>query len=362
MRVAQVVGDLQIGGAEKHFVSLINNMAADYRLAVLVSTNEAQPNLSGEVDPAVDLRRVAIRKRFAITGVWKLARLFREARCDVVQTHMFWPNLYGCIAARLAGVPVVITTEHGENHWKKPIHRWLERHIISRLANYRYCVSGAILAARRDLDKVPAKKLRVIANGTPVPDAPAQLWQNDVPVIGSVGRFVTQKDYLKFVDIIAELRRQGHEVTGCLVGDGPEMPVIKNRIAERALEKFVELPGMVTETEPWFRRFDIYAITSNQEGQPVSLLEAMSYGLPIVSTNVGAISATLESGQEGLVIPAQELSDLVQAIGRFLDDKKFANTCAANARQRIIRDFSIAAIAAQYEACFRDLLARRGRQ
>lgn len=359
IRVAQIIGDLRIGGAEKHFVSLMNALPADYRLAVLTSPRVAQPNLLQDLQSNVHLERVGMRKRSAFIDIWKLVSLLRRQKCNVVQTHMFWPNLYGSIAARLAGVDVVITTEHGENRWKKPFHRWLERNVISRIADFRYCVSDAILRNRRDVDSVPPQKLRVIANGTKVPDEPARLWTNDVPVIGSVGRFVSQKNYPLLLDVIAALRNNGYEARGCIVGDGPEMAAVKQKISDLQLQDVIELPGMVTDVEPWFRKFDLYAISSNEEGQPVSLLEAMSYGLPVVSTDVGAISVTMEHGLEGSIVPSGDVHEFTGALQRYLNDRDFAASCGRNARARVIRDFSIEAIAGQYAACYSEVLANK---
>lgn len=359
LRIAQVIGDLRIGGAEKHFVSLMNALPADHRLAVLTSPRVAEPNLIQDLQQNVHCVRVGIRKRSALIDIWKLVKVLRSEKCNVVQTHMFWPNLYGSIAARFAGVDVVITTEHGENRWKKPFHRWLERNVISRIADFRYCVSDAILQNRRDVDNVPPRQLRVIANGTRVPEHPAQLWSNDVPVIGSVGRFVTQKNYLLLLDTIAALLEKGFQVRACIVGDGPEMSAVKQRISDLKLQDIVELPGMVTDVEPWFRKFDLYAITSREEGQPVSLLEAMSYGLPIVSTDVGAISVTMEHGFEGSIVPSGDKDQFANALGRYLDDRDFAAMCGRNARARVVRDFSIEAIAGQYAACYREVLASK---
>ena len=104
-------------------------------------------------------------------------------------------NLFGVMAARLAGVAVVVTSEHGENPWKGPFHRWLERHVISPLADARFCVSPRILAIRRDVEGVPAWKLRLTVNGTLLPAIKVRQTMSSVPIIGAVGRLIPAKDY-----------------------------------------------------------------------------------------------------------------------------------------------------------------------
>ncbi len=357
--VAQVIGGLNVGGAEKHFVSLINALSASDRSAFFTGQRQAKNTLHSQLSSNVSQNHNLIRKRSFPIGVLALAREFSKRKCDVVHTHMFWASLYGTLAARIAGVPVIVTTEHGENRWKKARHRWIERQFISRFADKRFCVSQEILDRRRDVDGVPAAQLQLIANGTVVPDVSTSDRRSAEPVIGSVGRFVKQKDFGLFIDTIAALRDRGHAVKGCLVGDGPDMAMVRNKVSELGLEDAIELPGMVTETDKWFRYFDMYAITSTEEGLPVSLLEAMSYGLPVVASDVGAISTVIRSEDEGIVVPAGDKDRFVEAIARFLDDRELATRTGKTSRQRIIDDFSIEAIAAQYESTYLTILEQK---
>lgn len=359
LSIAQIIGGLNIGGAERHFVDLLNEMRANDCTAIFLGQRRGGATLHGQLAEYVETRNNHVRKRSFPLGVWNLRRKLVRKRCKVVHTHMFWANLYGVVAARLAGVPVIVTTEHGENRWKRPYHRWLERNLISKFADIRYCVSSNILQQRRDVDGVPAEKLKLVANGTRVPADPASLWQNPQPVLGSIGRFVTQKNFGLLVEVIAALRQQGYAVRGCIVGDGPEMPAIRRKVADLGLADVIALPGLVTDTDAWFRKFDIYAITSSEEGLPVSLLEAMSYGLPVVASDVGAISTAIKTTEEGTIVPAGDLNRFVEAITAYLDNRDLAADIGRHARDRIIREFSIEAIAASYESDYRAILQQK---
>ena len=360
LRVAEVIGRLTVGGAERHFVSLCNALPDCAVSAFFVSAQCGEPSLRDELDPAIRQVDVPIRKRYLVSGIYRLAAELKAAHCDVVHTHMFWPTLYGCLAARLAGVPVVVTTEHGENRWKKGWHRWTERHVISRIANMRFCVSPSILQNRRDKDGVREEILQVVSNGTPVPVIDENRPIAETPFLGSVGRLVKQKNFCLFVDAVAALRAQGLPVRACIVGDGPERSAIAARIEQHGMHDVFQLPGFDTNTDRWYRQFDIYVNSSREEGQPISVLEAMAYSLPVVACNVGAISDMVKNESEGLIVPPCDVTAMTAAIQRLVSDHALAMDLGRRARQRIINEFSIEAVAAEYRRHYQILCSGVG--
>ena len=239
MIIAQVIGDLKIGGAERLFVNLANSLNADI-VVILIGRGEIRRDLQQGLGSQIRVYESPVRKRALVTDLIRLARLLKKLNCAVVHTHMFWSNLYGSLAAALASVPVMVTSEHGRNEWKKPRHRWLERHVISRIASRRLCVSRDILERRRDVDGVPHEKLEVAPNGTPVP----QLHDDEVErenVIGSVGRLVREKDYPTLVEGHVLVVERGHNWRLEIVGEGPAKPDIEKAIREHDVSDYVAL-------------------------------------------------------------------------------------------------------------------------
>lgn len=358
MRVAHIIAGLSIGGAERNLVNLLNAMSCDFRAAVFLGPKKAGPSFHQDLDSAIEQHFVRVRRRNLPLGIFRLASLLRKMRVDVAHTHMYGSNLYGVMAARLAGVPVVVTSEHGENPWKRPRHRWLERRVISPLADARFCLSPQILAIRRDADGVPAEKLQLAINGTFVPPATQRESANCVPLIGAVGRFIPAKDYPSLLEAAASLRDQGFQLELCIVGDGPEMPAIHKLVAERNLENIVHLPGMVSDVPKWYGLFDIYVSSSIREGQPVALLEAMAHGLPVVATDVGASAETVSDGEGGIVVPPGDVTLLAQALARLLDDSALRERMGRQARARVEAHYSVQAAADFHERFYRELLTR----
>ncbi len=335
-------------------------MEGHERHAFLVSAPGEGPSLEDQLSSGVTVHRVPVSRRRAAVDIPKLANAFRRLRLDVVHTHMFWASVYGSLAARLAGVPVVFTTEHGENRWKQGIHRWLERRWVSPLADRRYCVSPQILAARRDTDGVPEAKLEIVANGVPLPDLAGRR-PPELPLVGSVGRFVTQKAFPDLVHAAALLRDQGRGFRLVIVGDGPERSAVEAAVERHALADRVELPGFRTDVPDILRGLSIFASSSVQEGQPLALLEAMAWGLPCVVTDVGAVAATLADGEEGRVVPPGRPELLAAALATYLDDPGTAARAGQAARRRVEREFSSAAVARRHLDDYSACLLSKGR-
>ena len=359
LRLTHVIGYLNIGGAERHFVDLLNAMPGVDRMAVFIGADRGAGDLRGALDPAIKQVQVVIRRRSALGGLLRLAGVLRDHRSDVVHSHMYAANLYGSLAARLAGVPVIITTEHGENRWKGPYHRWLERQVISRLTDRRLCVSEEILRRRADQEGVPREKLALVANGTVMPEIESEARTGSALTIGAVGRMVTQKDYPSLLAAMARLRDAGREFRLCMIGDGPELPGLRRLAADQGLEERVEFTGAINGVDAWYRKFDLFVMSSVQEGLPLALLEAMSYAIPCVATDVGAISAALDDGVEGTIVPPGDPVALADAIDRYFDDPALRTMHGNSGRERIRRDFSIEAVAERHLGLYRQLLERK---
>ena len=145
MIIAQIIGDLRIGGAERLFVDLANGLSGNQVYVVLLNNEYlVKPNLARKLNPTIRVIASPVRQRSFFIDLPRLAGLLRRLKCDVVHTHMFWASLYGSIAAKMAGVPVTVTSEHGRNEWKRSQHKWLETKVITPLSTMRLCVSPSV--------------------------------------------------------------------------------------------------------------------------------------------------------------------------------------------------------------------------
>ncbi len=355
-RIGHLIGSLNIGGAERLVVNLCNELPPGQATVITLITRPG--SLAQELRLDTQVYAGAVRWRTLPLDMIRLVFLLRRLKLDVLQTHMFWANLAGVIAGRLAGVPVIVTAEHGTDAWKRWGSRWIERHIISRLADKRVCVSEEIRQLRHTLDGVSMEKLCVICNGSPIREQ-KRLEERSPVVLGTLGRLVQAKDYPTLIQAAKLLRDEGFVFRLEIIGDGPERAKLLAEIDRYQLKGVVELPGFSTDLEGCLDRFDIYVCSSILEGQPVALLEAMSVGLPIVATNVGGIPATISDGHDGLIVPPRDPRAMMVALARMIRDDPLRRRLGAGARQRLINDFSTATSLRRYLALYEELFRQK---
>jgi glycosyltransferase involved in cell wall biosynthesis len=171
-------------------------------------------------------------------------------------------------------------------------------------------------------------------------------------VIGSVGRLQDVKDQATLIDAFGLLRNMLPEQRGrlrlVLVGDGPLRARLAQQIADAGLQDCAWLPGARSDVAPVMRSFSLFALSSIAEGTPVTMLEAMASGLPVVSTAVGGIPDLVQDGVSGTLVPAGDPQRLAEALAAYVVDDERTRTHGAAGRARIEQQYSVSAMLAHY--------------
>lgn len=360
LRVCHLIGHVNFGGAERQVVNLINALHSLCPV-LLLTDRDADNQLLPEIHKDVQVIRIPCRRSSFVIDVMRLARELRRLEIDVLHTHMFWPSLYGAMAAWLAGVPVMVTTEHGLNPWKRAWHRWCERHVISAVASRRICVSEEILRNRLERDLLPAEQLKLVPNGTQI-RAVVEKAMSAPPRLLSVGRLVPPKDYANLLRAVRGLLDSGVEVVLQVAGDGPLRESLAEQIQALGLDSRVTLLGSRQDVSALMDMSDIFVISSSREGQPLVLLEAMAASMPIVTTGVGGIPQTVDHEREALVVPADNPQAISAAIARLIREPSLREALGRQARRRATSQFSITAVAARHLELYQELVAQSPRK
>ena len=328
--VLYIIGTLQLGGAENQVVTLAPALCNErYTIHVCCLRRE------GVQADALRARGIQVvplnmRLRYWPMAVFRLYRLIKRLDVQIVHTHLYDAGIWGRMTARAAGVPVILTTEHGMTLWKRRRHLLLERS-VNRFTDKMIAVSEDIRQRRIHDEGVSPEKIITIPNAVDIKrfsrmnsreQVRAELGIDTLaPVIGTVARLVAAKrlDYLlEAARIVCETVPQ---VRFLIVGDGPFREELEGQALQLNLApKYVRFLGSRQDIPELLSAFDIFVLSSEREGLPVALLEAMAATKPVVATRVGGTPQVIQDGYNGLLTSVHDPAGLAKAILMLIND------------------------------------------
>ena len=363
--VVHLIYRLDFGGLETLLVDCINHMPPErYRHAIVCLTGYTE--FADKITrPGVALYALDKQPGLGLGIHVKLFKLLRQLRPAVLHTYNFACAEYAA-PAWLAGVPVRVHAEHGRDasdpQGLNPKHNFLRRALVPFIDRY-VPVSHDLHRWLKDVVRIPAAKAELIMNGVDTlrfaPKLPAATtpWAGeDVFTIGTVGRLQDVKDQASLIEAFALLcaRRpeQRARLRLAIVGDGPLRDKLAQKARELGVHDLVWFPGARNDIPELMRSFDVFALSSIAEGTPVTLLEAMACGLPVVATKVGGIPEVVQDGVNGALVPASNPPALADALEAYVQDPVRVAAHGAAARANIERHYSVAAMVGAYTALY----------
>lgn len=279
-----------------------------------------------------------------IAGLWRLWKLLRKSRFDVIETFTYDSNLLALPLAWLAGVPARIATHHGViegfPRWIERLHAWL---VNAGVASILVSVSGKTLEQAVQAGIRP-ERTTVIQNGIPpmalMPQNQAELRrqlgvEDGGAVLLSVGRLVYQKGHEYLVHAMPRILLDYPHTKAVICGEGALRPQLEKQIQELGLGESVRLMGNQTDIAPFLAGADLFVLPSRWEGLPVALLEAMGAGLPVVATRVEGVDEVVQETSQGLLVPPEDSDALASALLQLLGDPRLRRRMGEAARSRI---------------------------
>lgn len=360
--IVHVVLGLRVGGLERVVVDLANSALPPAQSAVVCLEQ------SGPV--ADDLRRVSVielRRRPGLRPrlVIRLWKALRSLRVDLVHTHNSAAGFYGALAGKLCRVPIV-NTKHGSNRAGTRNQPLLNR-VVYRLTDHVVAVSES--ARRLALSEgADGRRLSIIDNGIdtdrfarlPVTKEAARKELGlpaDGFVIGSVARLSPEKNHallLRAFELLAG-RPEGREAWLVVVGGGPLEADIRAQAASMCSRGRVLFTGTRTDVSRLLSAFDVFVLSSDIEGLPIALLEAMASEVAPIVTRVGAMPEVVQHGKTGLVVTPGDSEELALALVR-LHDQQMRRSLSGAAKVRVIEHYSVQRMAREYEGIYSRLL------
>lgn len=375
LAVVHIIVDLERGGAERMLERLVLDPTA-------FGLMHQQVVSLGAVGPiGHELRKVGVQVHsLGMSGVmhvplalYRLRRLLKRLRPDLVQTWMYHADLLGGIAARSLGLPIVWnvrTTSLGSGNAKATrLVRWFCAALSAHIPDAVIFVAEA---AKRSHEAVgyASRIMQVIPNGFEMASREQvakmrETWRREHSfaakdiVIGWVGRFNPDKDAHSFIQAGAAVMLAEDTVKIAMVGRGVESSSeeLQRWIQAEEPKRPFLLLGEQSETTPCFCGFDVFALSSRTEAFPNVVAEAMAVGLPCVVTDVGDVRFLVD--QAAQVVGAGDVPAMTDELLRLIRDPVHRASMGQSARQRISEQFSMAACVNQFHKVYQGVLSSK---
>ncbi len=358
LRLSFVITSLPVGGAETLLVNLVQRLDRRKIQSQVICLKEPG-ELGQRIAWEVPLTSRLLRHKLDLRVLPRLMHIFRHQTIDAVITvgagdKMFW----GRLAARMAGVPVICSALHSTG-WPDGVGR-LNRLLTRVTDGFIACAQNHALHLVQE-EQFPSNKVFTIPNGVDIqrfrPNPTKRLWLRNllqVPVesklVGTVAALREEKNHQQLIEAAHEILRNHPNTHFVLVGDGPMRRHIEDEIALRGLHSHFHLLGTRSDTPDILAGLDVFTLTSRNEANPVSILEALAVGIPVVSPNVGSVSETVIPERTGLLTTPLDWESTAGAIGRILGSPVWARQMGDNGRNHVRENWSVDVMVQGYES------------
>jgi glycosyltransferase involved in cell wall biosynthesis len=367
IRVAHVIEAMHQGGAESLIVEHVRGAASDVRTTV-VALNRAGPAFEAAREAGAEGLLLA-KGSARIAGLFRLAAELRARKIDVVNGHNPTGSLYGTLAARMAGVPVVVRTEHSIHYPGRGgrLYAPLEGTLMSRVDRV-ICVCEA--ARRTHASRFPRQQVKFVTVFNGVADVPAPARSREtiraalgVPADARVALTVGSLTPQKSQDVLlAAMGLAAPRVSGAVLlvaGEGRLREALLAQQHALELGQRVRFLGARNDVDELLAACDLMVLSSSREGLSVTLLEAMRAGRAALATDVGGNAEAVEDGVTGRIVPVGEPARMADALVALLGDPATLARFGEAGRARWRERFTAEAMVRGTEAVYRDALAHR---
>jgi len=355
-------------GAERWILALARNLDDDVINCGLVITVE--PN-SDNQEVAQHYRalgkeviEVDMKSRFDISVIYKLYKLIKSRKIDVIHSHGYKSDILGLIVARLAGIRA-LTTPHGfvdVSDWKLRMYYA----VGNRFFKWFDMVAPLSQQLCRDVEAfgVAESKIKYIRNGVDLDEVeeirrsadigPAK--DSEVKRIGFIGQITRRKNVFDILDVFETLHSKDKNIELVLIGDGEQREELQCYADKLGSASAVKFAGFLDNRLEWLKTFDLFVLTSTLEGIPRCLMEAMAMGVPVAAYNIPGVDQLITNGETGLLAPPGDKQALVSCWEKILYEAGIADKLSVTARESVHNKFSGKRMALDYTELYQAMI------
>ncbi|MDQ7093043.1 glycosyltransferase [Desulfosporosinus sp. PR] len=362
-KILHIIGGGEIGGAEKHVLTLLQNLDRSQFCPYLICLTPGP--FAALAAPLIPTQTFAMRHPLDLSLLPGLMRWIRQQEIDLVHTHGSRANLLGRIGAKLLGLPNLTTFHSSLAHdylspWSAGLALGLDRITLP-------LTSGIIAVSQylsHEVTSRGGKRIKTIYNGqAPIPLADYSASRNrfrsqwgiadDAFVLGTMGRLHPTKGQINLVRAAQELYKGFPKLHLLIIGEGPLRSYLVSELQNTALP--YTLTGYLPNACETLPAMDLFALPSVSEAMGLVLLEAMQIGVPIVASAVGGIPEVVRTGKDGLLVAPGNVEELIKACTSILENSDLAESLVFSGHSRW-KEFSVEAMVKATEEVYKSLL------
>ena len=363
-RVLHVIGNTNIGGVTRLLSAVLPRLGPEFDVRVCCTGNAENAALF--TSRGVEFIRCPVRGRLGPAGLWRLARLFRRVRPEIVNTHEYPLGITGVVAGRLAGVKRLVSHVHRMHHCFGNPRRKLQERIVSRMRDCTVFVSRAAMDSYAAEVGRPGSRCAVVPNGVdPQPALSARERRDvrrllgigeDAKLVVGVGSLAAGKGFGTFLEAAGRAMARVPATAAVIVGDGEERARLERLAAELGVSERVVFAGRREDAARLVGIGDVFLNASESEGAfPLVLIEAITAGLPVVSTDLPSVVEVAEGGGFASLFDGGDAEGAARALVRVLTDPKLASGLRRSAL-RHARMFEAGVCAENLKRVYRTIL------
>jgi glycosyltransferase involved in cell wall biosynthesis len=353
MKIAHIVDSMEVGGAEtlvSQMCRLQREQGHDPCVYAVLSLGALGVRMRKEgfaVQPHVGRHLSDATRNFF--------RIFKESRPDVVHLHNPTPAVYAATAARLAGVPSIVSTRHSLVARPRRLIVELKYAFAAAFCDWIVGICDATTNNIKSIHSIPARKIVRVYNGAdPMIRVTNEQWP---PKSGFtlvyVGRLEPVKNHALLLNAFYLALKSMSGLRLWMVGDGSERKTLESLAAQLGITSQITFWGQQLDVAPFFSAADTFIMSSTSEGLPISLLQAFSIGLPAIVTDVGGMAEVVRLAQAGVTVPVTDPAAMAAAILRLADNDAERKQFSTNAEEAFHSHFTLETMADAYMDLYR---------
>ena len=365
IKVCYIITSLGKGGAERQLYELIKGINRNKFSPLVISLTEG--GYWKEKIQALGVQTIGLRrkKNKEFSRLFRLIKLLRTIKADIVHTYMFSANTYGRIAAVFSGIPIIIASERNISEIGKDKKRYeiIIDQFLSIFTHQIICNSFNCYNSIVNNYSINKGKVITIHNGIDV----SRISKKDLTafknisakkVIGTVGRLEHQKNHRHFLRMAKILIEKSENIylEFLIAGKGQLLSRLKVYAQELEIEKNINFLGEVNDVSELYQNLDIFVLTSHFEGLPNVIMEAMASSLPVVAVNVGGTRELIRENITGFLCPPDNAEKLADKVNYLIKNHKEAKKMGINGRNYIENNFGINKMIQMTEDTYNHLL------